>query len=155
MQIAEVFYGSHTSCIEVWTEAPQLQERLTAFNVGSETMGSLGDPTGLEDLCAQARALAEDASRPVAVVLTKPPETICIVLPPLGAPGWYMLFDSHPRPGLDSAYALAAPSQEALLERVRTVFPAFVVPKGDEEFWDEGMLFTYNAFEGSVYQTKD
>lgn len=67
----------------------------------------------------------------MAVLVTKTPETILLLLPPPSNTNThnqeYWLMDSHPRPQLvpptDSAYALAHPSLTSLLESLQTIFP--------------------------------
>jgi hypothetical protein len=167
VQAAGGLAAAHASSLEVWeANRALLGPRLRALNLGSEGMGSLLDATGLEDLCRQARsAPGADATRHTAIILTKPPETVCLILPPSSpaAAGsssssssssrCHAVLDSHPRPGKAHAYLQSLGTQEALLAQVRRIFPAFVVPQGEEP-WDEGALFMYNAFEGSFLQAK-
>ncbi len=156
MQAMHTLGTAHTSCLEVWQANPQLAASLTAFNIGAENMGSLTDDTGLEELCAQAwREGGVDGGRHLAIVLTKPPESVCLLLPPPGSgeQGRYRLLDSHPRPSRENAHMATLATLPELLALVRQVFPAFRVAQGDEP-WDEGELFMYNAFEGSFFQAK-
>ena len=128
-----------------------LEAALLPLNMGAETQGLLTTPGALEELCAAARAQARGA-RPgahVAVVLTKPPETVCLILPPEGGAGGgrFVLFDSHPRVGVPHAYAFEAATQAGLLQRVREVLPP-LPPEGDDE---EAVMAVamYNMFEGT------
>jgi hypothetical protein len=88
----------------------------------------------------------------VAVVLTKPPETVCLCLPPEGGFGRFVLFDSHPRPGLPNAYAVECGSVGELLARVREVFPPLPPEGGGEEALMAVMM--YNMFEGTFVVTR-
>jgi hypothetical protein len=61
-----------------------------------------------------------------AVVITRTPETVCLFVPP-NKEGWYMLFDSHPRPGIDNAH-IRISSFDAMKEYLETeLFPIAIV----------------------------
>jgi hypothetical protein len=151
MEAAAVFEGEHCSAAEVWAvhqDSPALGGALRAFNVGAESLGSLSDAAGLEALCAQARSeRGVDAARHTAIVLTKVPESVCLLLPPVAAAAGaarFAIFDSHPRPGRECAHLLSVGSLEALLAQVRQLFPALANQPG-QEGWDQGVLYQYNV----------
>lgn len=92
----------------------------------------------------------------IACVITKPPETICIILPPPNTTdtttNMYHLFDSHSRPqlGHDGAYLISDSNLNNIITRVRMIWPAF----NDND--DIGyMNDMYNMFEVHAFQLKD
>ena len=149
VQIASLGEGNHLDFATAFMLSG-LDTVLRPLNLGAEAQGLLTTPNSLEDMCREARAQASSAPpRPyLAIVLTKPPETICIFLPP-PAGGRFLLFDSHPRPGVPNASLYEAPSLQALLQRVREVFPPLPTEAGDEE---NMVLMMYNTFDGTFLQ---
>lgn len=89
-----------------------------------------------------------------AVVITKPPETVLVLLPPHFTTPTYILLDSHPRTNLLSphypfgSYALIHSTLSDLVASLKQIFP--VTELGD----DVAEMFTmmYNSFD--VYQFK-
>lgn len=87
-------------------------------------------------------------------IITKPPETVCVFLPPrkrvvvLQERLPYVLVDSHPRPGLgiESAYAKFHSSLESLVSTLTTdIFPFTHLGYDDEE--QDWMTAMYNSFD--------
>jgi hypothetical protein len=92
-------------------------------------------------------------TRPVGIVITKPPESVAVILPSAeahssGRGGGYYLFDSHSRlqQGLSGAYLVESRTIEALAQRLNLTFP-FVDSSGDDT-----MDLMYNCFDASVFQ---
>ena len=149
--VAALGAGNHLDFPTAWALAG-LDSALEALNAGAEAQGLLTTPESLEELAAAARAAAAArgarAGAHVAVVLTKPPETVCLCLPPEGSDGGrFVLFDSHPRPGLPNAYALECGGVGELLGRVRELFPPLPPEGGGDEALMAVMM--YNMFEGT------
>lgn len=93
-------------------------------------------------------------SRPVGIVITKPPESIAVILPSAeahgsGRGGGYYFFDSHSRPqqGLTGAYLVESRTIEGLAQRLNITFP-FVDSSGDDT-----MDLMYNCFDATVFQS--
>ena len=94
----------------------------------------------------------------IAVIITKPPETIVIFLPTkinttdLTLPNTlpYYLFDSHSRPtlGIDGSYMAKTKTLKSLIQRLKTLFPPLESDVGEE---DNYMTWMYNSIEGVVY----
>jgi UBA/TS-N domain len=90
----------------------------------------------------------------VCVVITKPPETVLVCLPPLSLSDketslhCYYLMDSHPRPTLgnnnNAAYARCHETLEQLIASLQILFPA--VPLDGDEY-GEVMAALYNSFD--------
>ena len=118
---------------------------------GSPRQGLLsnarGSPMGLDavlSLCQRDSAYVDSY---VAAVITKPPETILVLLPPIGKSGLpFILVDSHPRPnlcGASGSYALLHCDFEGLLGSLRQVFsPTELGPDVPEL-----MAMMYNSFD--------
>jgi hypothetical protein len=93
----------------------------------------------------------------LAVVLTKPPETVLVLLPvpPLETPrgsevedGWpFLLFDSHARPAshLAGAHLVAHTTLEALGMTLAALWPAMVIEDADPM-----QMLMYNTIEATV-----
>lgn len=133
----------HRSVEEVLSCASS--HRLTA--VGGVRRGVLGSPTlGLRTLLAQCHA---NADRWTAVVVTKPPETVVVFLPPRANASW-LLVDSHPRPhlGAHGAYATVCPDLTSLINALEAVFPTTEL--GDDV--GDVLAELYNSFDLSTFQ---
>ena len=115
--------------------------------------GLLTTPNHFEDMFSQARERC-DPTKHVGIIVTKPPETVCVVLPPQNAPlggnHKYTLFDSHSRPqyGLSTSYMVICDGERGLIQRLRSIFTAL-----DMEGGEDYMQLMYNMFEGSVFQS--
>ena len=116
---------------------------------GSPRQGLLSNardnPMGLGAVLSQCQRVAAHVNSYVAAVITKPPETILVLLPPRGQSGLpYILVDSHPRPNLSQgSYALLNSDFDGLLESCRKIFsPTELGPDVPEL-----MAMMYNSFE--------
>jgi hypothetical protein len=83
------------------------------------------------------------ANQWTAVVITKTPETVVVLLPPPGEKFW--LLDSHPRPQLNAghAYAKAHSTLEELVQTLQVIFP--VTDLGPDI--PDMMVMMYNSFD--------
>ena len=116
---------------------------------GSPRQGLLSNardnPMGLGAVLSQCQRDAAHVNSYVAAVITKPPETILVLLPPRGQSGLpYILVDSHPRPNLSQgSYALLNSDFDGLLESCRKIFsPTELGPDVPEL-----MAMMYNSFD--------
>lgn len=94
-----------------------------------------------------------DQHKYVGLVITKPPETIAVFLPPtVGAfEPKFILFDSHSRPerGLFGSYVQSSSSKEDIVSSLQTLFPSASVAPGKSLSLMEEMYF---SFEVTVFQ---
>ena len=124
---------------------------------GGGTARAACEDLSLEGILRQAQAAAVGAGV-VAVVLTKPPETVLAIVPAgtvesvggIGARRRHAVFDSHPRPGLDmhGAHLLFFDSllaQAQWLEQ-RDVFPRVDLGAGA----DDMQSMVYNMFDATL-----
>lgn len=120
---------------------------------GAPIQGLLTAPRCFQEMFAQARQMSAPEKH-IAIVITKPPETVCVVLPPANAPpnARFIFFDSHSRPqfGFNGAYMAVCDSEAGLVSRLSTTFPPLQMDGGQEDY----MQMMYNMFEGSVFQSK-
>lgn len=90
-----------------------------------------------------------------ALVFTKPPETICIIVPPLSRPDEnYLLFDSHSRPqfGISNSYLVCLPTVDDVALKMMLMFPPL---PPDDGFASEGFYATlHDTYEGNPFQLK-
>jgi len=90
-------------------------------------------------------------------IITKPPETICVLLPPLRKRDDsfqetqpFILVDSHPRPGLgiEGAYAKFHSSLDSLVTTLSTdIFPFTDLGNDDDNEAGDWMTAMYNSFD--------
>ena len=117
--------------------------------VGAPIQGQLSNIDAFRQLFTESRRAA-NACKYAGVVITKPPETLCVFLPPLdSSSARYFLFDSHSRPqyGLDGSYMVESDSIEAIIDRLNLIFPQ-LPSEGEGESYSTMM---YNMFEGSIF----
>ena len=123
------------------------------------------DPMGLEATLSQCQFDAIDQQSYTAVVITKPPETVLVLLPPLSlspssssssssSPLPYVLIDSHPRPQQLSpnyptgSFALFHVTMRDLVASLQQIFP--YVDLGCDV--PEMMAMMYNSFDAYPFQ---
>ena len=92
-----------------------------------------------------------DSKKHIGIILTKPPETIFIILSPSSGPSkHYYLFDSHSRPqlGIEGAYLYSSEHLPDIVKRLEIIFPTLEMHSG--ESLDNLM---YNFIEATVFQS--
>lgn len=119
---------------------------------------STDNPMGLQSTLSACRSDASNEQSYIAVVITKPPETILVILPPLNATTAhqnYVLLDSHPRPSNftphhpPGSYALFHSDLQGLVRSLEEIFP--VVDLGSDV--NEMMAMMYNSFDVYPFET--
>ncbi len=115
--------------------------------------GMTSDFNCFDILFGQARSVA-DGPGYIGLIITKPPETICMILPPKNAPAGgaiYSLFDSHARPqmGYNGAYYISTATEGDIVRHLKKLFPALEFDEDATEF-----QLMYNMVEVSMYQLK-
>lgn len=135
-QISQQGGVEHTAADEILPIIPRFTSHLRRTSDPFVTIqGLLTNQQCFMSIFEQARnTQGVDPTQPIAVVITKPPETVVVIMPPLGQAdsSWY-LFDSHSRPqfGLTGGYLVTAPSAETLISScLRVVFPAVDLDDG-------------------------
>jgi hypothetical protein len=101
-------------------------------------------PLGLESLLQGIRQ--EETKEWMVVLITKPPETVLVCLPPDSlSPSSYWLIDSHPRShlGAESAYAKLHDSLSSLVLSLEAIFPCTELGPDIPEM----MAMMYNSFD--------
>jgi hypothetical protein len=150
--------GEHLEAADVWGH---IDHHGFALSEATQAIYTKANLMEMQDI-VQRRAV--ELRRPLAVVLTKPPESVCLLYFPPASPvpataftfptemlerGSWVLWDSHPRShlGLPGAAAVCA-GRTAILHRLLEVFPPFAGEAGDE---DNLMLqLMYNSFQYSL-----
>ncbi|CAN0200694.1 unnamed protein product [Ectocarpus sp. 6 AP-2014] len=154
--------AEHTSVAEILATVARYDDALQPATDKVTHQGLLGSDTSIARVLGEIRGERRDQSRPVAVVITKPPETVVCFLPAesqaeggaatTGAPSTrqWLLFDSHPRPqlGLFGASVRCFAAEEALVEALNDIFPA--VDLGT----DSVMSSMYNMFDCAPFSLK-
>ena len=113
-----------------------------------------------------ARTESHNNTHYIGIIITKPPETVCVLLPPIQlstntVPLPYYLFDPHCRPqlGLDTAYLVSSTSEEDIIDRLDCLLPPLPpdvfngggVGYGEDNNWGAMM---YNMFECTFLQQR-
>jgi hypothetical protein len=114
--------------------------------------GATSAPDCFEDLIKRVRESSHDVTKHIAVVVTKPPETVLLILSPLKESPNFRVFDSHPRPqlGLTGAYLLSSSDSAEITSHLRALFP-YGSSRSLTSLWEE----MYSAYEASVFQLCD
>jgi hypothetical protein len=144
-----MFSNQHLAIDEL---GPEYFDTLKMVGAGV-VQGLITDPNAFQNLFDNARQESEDG-RPIGIAITKPPETVCVVLPPKDviSGGLYFFFDSHSRPqdGMECAYIVMFRTEQNLIIRLKQLFPSFSFDGGDAGHYGD----MYNMFEGTIFQTK-
>ena len=147
---------SHLSVDEVYILSKTLQKSLIYCVNNEPYQGLLNDSNSFQLLFNKLFNNIRDhysINKHIACVITKPPETICIIIPPLcnNTMQLYHLFDSHSRPqeGHQGAY-LISDSMTKIIEHVKKIWPAFIDNESDSYIMD-----MYNTFELHAFQLND
>ena len=146
----------HLAVDEVYFSSTEHQNQLV-YVVDEPYQGLLNNSNSFQVLFDKILVKVSEkysADKHVACIMTKPPETLCIILPPKSAQNrsCYHLFDSHARPneGHHGAY-LISDNLQHILEKVKTIWPAF----NDNENELGYMMEMYNMYEIHPFQLKD
>ena len=133
--------------------AEEVLPRMTGLKQNGEVLSGLITAAGAYETLIDAAVAAAASGSPVnntycAIVLTKPPESVCLSVPlvPATTDRAYILLDSHARPqlGLSGAYIVSTPSKESICRRLRLLFPPFPLPD-----LDEYQQLLYNGVDGT------
>ena len=121
------------------------------------------NPMGLEAVLSQCQADAIDSQSYTAVVITKPPETVLVLLPPStscasgsNSNSSYILLDSHPRPQQLiphcplGSYALFHPTLSSLVSSIKQIFPVTELGNDIQEM----MTIMYNSFDAYPFRCR-
>jgi hypothetical protein len=110
--------------------------------------GLLTNDNAFSTLFQDARRNAVNKSAYIGIIITKPPETIAVILPPSGT-NRYFLFDSHSRPqlGYENAYLIECDNEIELISCIDRVIIPFPMDDSDGQ-----LNMMYNMFEASIFQ---
>ena len=142
--------NEHLSIEDVYDNIPEFKGKVKKIN-DLPSQGIISSSASFQSFFNNIRSLG-DNKRFTVVFLTKSPETICIILPPVGSEHLgYILFDSHCRPqyGMENAYFIIAKNLIALCDRLLVLFPALQSETGYEDSYHLSM---YNSYEGTPFQ---
>ena len=148
--VTSVLGLEHVSVEEVVELLPSLTSSLSSINITSQR--SLTSPDCFEKLVQEAIDSCPDINRHIGVIVTKPPETVALIINPAPT-GRQLLFDSHSRPqlGLEGAYLLSSDLM-GIVSHLKQLFPA---PSGQNIQSMSLMEEMYYSFEANAYQRKN
>jgi hypothetical protein len=151
--------GEHLEAADVWGHIDH-----HGFSL-SDAMQAIYTKANLIEMQDIMQRRAIELRRPLAVVLTKPPESVCLLYFPPTSPVpatafsfptetlekrcCWVLWDSHPRShlGLPGA-AVVCGSRTTILHRLLQVLPPFAGEAGDED--NLTLQLMYNSFQYSL-----
>lgn len=149
------------SCVKKVSLSNSTDKHKTSFS--EPLQRNLTDSDAIRSIFKVLRSSATvDKSKYIGIVLTKPPETIMVILPPPDTPpsitnsdAVYFLFDSHSRPsqGIEGAYFYTTTNEREFIERIKMCFP--VVDMRIDDCSTDGSLLAelYNTIEANAYQS--
>lgn len=139
----------HSSVEEVLKKISSFDVNILNGNIMQGILShDVDSPLGMRSILQQCQRDARNSKQDfICVVLTKSPETVCVILPSQAAQkeNAYVLVDSHPRPSLSTngMYARFHNSLDSLVGDLVTIFP--VVDLGNDV--GEMMAAMYNSFD--------
>ena len=139
----------HSSVEEVLKKVSSFDVNILNGNIMQGILSHDADSSlGMRSILQQCQRDARNSKKDfICVVLTKSPETVCVILPSQAAQkeNAYVLVDSHPRPSLSTngMYARFHNSLDSLVGDLVTIFP--VVDLGNDV--GEMMAAMYNSFD--------
>lgn len=149
--------GDHMSVEEYSALSQDMQQKVV--KVGESFQGLLTELSPFRNLIRraqeQAATFSSSTTNYVGIIITKPPETVCITVPSLsndkGSAKIYSFFDSHSRPeyGLTGSYLVTSSSIESVLHRLSSIFPQVDL---EGCFNDTYMQMLYTTYEATVFQ---
>lgn len=156
-ELIQIGQSEHIAADEFYSHCALFKDQI---NMVCETpLQVMVSPRALEDLIQQAKVIAIPGEY-FALVLTKPPETVAILIPPdtpvvdAAAPATpqYVYFDSHTRPQLgicDGGHVITGSTLAPIVEHFHSIFP----PQQLSGVFGaiEG---SYNYMEATIFQLK-
>ena len=163
--------AGHASVEELLLLSPELNSKLTKL-VNQENklplQGLLTQRTPFESLLDKVATLNQNRHKSVGVIITKPPETVVVILSAADngeengenrRRSHYALFDSHSRPqlGIEGSYLVESNERAEIINRLHDIFPLqqSFGSEVDSSMMDENESFMtemYATFEGSAFQ---
>jgi len=144
--------SSHLSVDEVFFVSENFQEQLI-YCISVPYQGLLNNPNTFQVLfdkiLKDIREKYSSSSLPIAICITKPPETICIIIS--NDINKLHLYDSHSRPsiGLNGSYLISSNIND-IIDHINKIWPAFN-DDGDGGY----MMDMYNMYEMHPFILKD
>ena len=149
---------NHLSVEEFYSASVDLKKEIR--QIGESFQGLLTRRNAFMEMITTAREIISNTPgsrhKNIGLVITKPPETICITIPPLDSvigEATYSFFDSHSRPehGITGSYLVTSKNIDSILLRLAAIFPecSDALDSGDQ---DSYMQMMYSTFECTVFQ---
>jgi len=143
----------HTATDEIIPLTPRFMNSLKRTSeLFVPIQGLLSDPHGFISLFERA-SQGSDPTKPLAIIITKPPETILVVKSAVsdGRTCTWLLFDSHPRPqfNIHGGYIVEAPTFDHIVTMLTMLFPAVNL---DGDLQGSLMAEMYNSVEAVPMQ---
>ena len=147
----------HMSVEEFSNQCASMKLKIT--QVGDSFQGLLTESNPFHRMIERAQEIAATSSNHgnIGIVITKPPETVCITIPSLACPEEnriYSFFDSHCRPefGLTGSYLVTSTHMDSIILRLTSIFPENTNISGDD-FQDSYMQMLYTTYEATVFES--
>ena len=148
--------SAHMSVEDLIMLRQDVSDQLLKVHTDVPLQGLVSDPSAFDRLLNHSARLAPNPRKPLGIVITKPPETVLVLLIGGEEEGEkkYVLFDPHSRPqlGFEGSYLVESPRRADIVARLRCLFPSC-----DGLDFGGGGMDTYafealSSFEMNVYQ---
>jgi hypothetical protein len=146
----------HSSADELW-EGPSgclLKQQIS--KIGESFQGLLTEENAFQKMISTVKEMRGiDPEKHIGIIITKPPETVCMMIPPLNnqTSTTYAFFDSHSRPEymINGSYLVTSNNLDSILFRLNLIFAPNEI---NFDVNDTYMQMLYTSFEIAVFQSK-
>ena len=140
----------HMGVEDIIEHMPHLKSNVT--RVSDTIQKLLTTPDSFENLLQEVVHLPIDRSKHIGIIITKPPETILLLIDP-NPEGKLYLFDSHARPqlGCEGAYFVGSSDHREVIRHFYALFP---VPSVSNVQTMSLMEQMYYSFDAMAFQRK-
>lgn len=144
----------HSSADELWERSLGCLLQQQMSKIGESFQGLLTEENAFQKMISKVKEMRDiDPEKHIGVIITKPPETVCIIIPPLNSQisSANAFFDSHSRPEykINGSYLVTSNNVDSILFRLNLIFPPNAI---DFDVNDTYMRMLYTSFESSVFQ---
>lgn len=144
----------HSSADELWEQSSGCLLRQQMSKIGESFQGLLTEANAFQKMISKVKEMRDiDPEKHIGIIITKPPETVCIIIPPLNSQtsSANAFFDSHSRPEymINGSYLVTSNNLDSVLFRLNLIFPPNAI---DFDVNDTYMRMLYTSFESTVFQ---
>jgi hypothetical protein len=144
----------HSSADELWERSSGCLLQQQISKIGESFQGLLTEENAFQKMISKVKEMRDiDPEKHIGIIITKPPETVCIIIPPINSQisSANAFFDSHSRPEymINGSYLVTSNNVDSILFRLNLIFPPNAI---DFDVNDTYMRMLYTSFESTVFQ---